>query len=163
MRGFDEGEKRHTLLWFELALTDFYEQWKGKLIVGWPPPERVWYRRAHQNEFPVLAILEESALGGLPSTYEHSPGATTVARLAVVASIRRMSSDANHFASLKRPFLAIPISSVENYLNQDHADGFEAWVWSSWKSYHPLDICRCAVRAASLWSACIKECRHRTT
>lgn len=71
MRGFDEGEKRHTLLWFELALTDFYEQWKGKLIVGWPPPERVWYRRAHQNEFPVLAILEESALiAGMPEWYD---------------------------------------------------------------------------------------------
>ena len=36
--------------------------WKGNLVVGWPPPERSWWRRAHRNEIPVLAILEESAL-----------------------------------------------------------------------------------------------------
>lgn len=49
-------------LWFELELTDFYAQWKGKLVVAWPPPERSWWRRAHRNEFPVLAVLEDSAL-----------------------------------------------------------------------------------------------------
>ena len=64
MRGFAEEENRETVLWFDLALTDFYERWKGKLIVGWPPPERAWWRRAHRNEIPVLAILEESALDG---------------------------------------------------------------------------------------------------
>jgi hypothetical protein len=42
--------------------TDFYRYWKGKLIVGWPPPERSWWRRAHRNEMPVLAILQDSAL-----------------------------------------------------------------------------------------------------
>ena len=71
MRDFAEEENQETILWFDLALTDFYEQWKGKLIVGWPPPERAWYRRAHQNEFPVLAILEESALiAGMPEWYD---------------------------------------------------------------------------------------------
>ena len=37
---------------------------KVKLIVRWPPPDRNWHRWAHrpQNEMPVLAILEESAL-----------------------------------------------------------------------------------------------------
>ena len=34
MRGFT-GE-RSPILWFELALTAFYEHWKGKLIIGWP-------------------------------------------------------------------------------------------------------------------------------
>lgn len=56
------GEKRKSCLWFELALTDFYSSWKGKLIVDWPPPERSWWRRAHRNKFPVHAILEDSAL-----------------------------------------------------------------------------------------------------
>jgi hypothetical protein len=63
-RGFADEENRETILWFELALTDSYEQWKGKLIVGWPPPERAWWRRAQRNEIPVLAILEESAIDG---------------------------------------------------------------------------------------------------
>jgi len=27
-------------LWFDLVLTDFYIHWKGKLVVGWPPPKR---------------------------------------------------------------------------------------------------------------------------
>lgn len=61
MHGFTE-ESRSSCLWFELALTDFYAYWKGKLIVGWPPPERAWWRRSHRNEFPVIAILEDSAL-----------------------------------------------------------------------------------------------------
>ena len=62
MRGFAEEENQETVLCFNLALTDFYQQWKGKLIIGWPPPERAWWRRAHLNEIPILAILEESAL-----------------------------------------------------------------------------------------------------
>jgi len=46
----------------DLVLKGFYDDWKGKLIVGWPPPERVWCRRAHRNEFPILAVLEDGAL-----------------------------------------------------------------------------------------------------
>jgi hypothetical protein len=61
MHGF-ANEGRSSCLWFDLLLTDFYADWKGKLIVGWPPPERSWWRRAHRNEMPVLAILEDSAL-----------------------------------------------------------------------------------------------------
>jgi hypothetical protein len=61
MRGFT-GEDRSSLLWFDLTLTDFYASWKGKLIVGWPPPERSWWRRADRNKFPVLAVLENSGL-----------------------------------------------------------------------------------------------------
>ncbi|RWQ56879.1 GIY-YIG nuclease family protein [Mesorhizobium sp.] len=67
MRGFTEEDGRSSILFFNLALTDFYAQWKGKLVVGWPPPERSWWRRAHKNDIPVLAILEESALAaGMP-------------------------------------------------------------------------------------------------
>lgn len=61
MKGFT-GEERPSILWFGLVLNSFYASWKGKLIVGWPPPERSWWRRAHRNEIPVLAILEDSAL-----------------------------------------------------------------------------------------------------
>ncbi len=61
MKGFT-GEKRSSILWFDLALTDFYASWKGKLTVSWPPSERSWWRRAHRNEIPILAVLEDSAL-----------------------------------------------------------------------------------------------------
>ncbi|MCK1498657.1 hypothetical protein [Bradyrhizobium sp. 188] len=44
--------KRPSCLWIDLKLTDFYSEWKGKLIVDWPPPERSWWRRAHQNTMP---------------------------------------------------------------------------------------------------------------
>jgi hypothetical protein len=62
MRGFADEHSTASVLWFNLALTDFYAHWKGRLIVGWPPPERSWWRRAHRNEMPVVAVLEDSAL-----------------------------------------------------------------------------------------------------
>lgn len=62
MRGFADESSLASVLWFDLALTDFYAHWKGRLIVGWPPPERSWWRRAHRNEMPVVAVLEDSAL-----------------------------------------------------------------------------------------------------
>jgi hypothetical protein len=56
------SKRRPTVLWFDLALTEIYAAWKGKLIITWPPPERAWMRRADRNVFPIQAILEESAL-----------------------------------------------------------------------------------------------------
>jgi len=61
MQGFT-GKKRNSVLWFDLAPIDFYASWRGKLIVDWPPPERAWWRRAHRNNIPVHAILEDSVL-----------------------------------------------------------------------------------------------------
>ena len=62
MAGFDG--KRPSVLWFDLPSANFYPEWKGKLVVDWPPPERSWWRRAHRNVIPVRAILEESVLDG---------------------------------------------------------------------------------------------------
>ena len=62
MRGFADEHPEGSVLWFDLALTDFYAHWKGKLTVGWPSPERSWWRRAHLNVIPVVAVLEDSAL-----------------------------------------------------------------------------------------------------
>jgi hypothetical protein len=64
MKGYNEEEARvrPSILWFDLVPTDFHASWKGKLIVGWPPPERSWWRRAERNDIPVLAVLEESKL-----------------------------------------------------------------------------------------------------
>lgn len=62
MRGFSAESPRKAVLWFDLRLTDFYSDWKGRLVVSWPPPERSWWRRAHRNDLRVLAVLGESAL-----------------------------------------------------------------------------------------------------
>ena len=62
--GFTGQSSRSTILWFDLVLTDFYCQWKGKLVVRWPPLDMNWHRWAHKpnNEMPILAILEDSGL-----------------------------------------------------------------------------------------------------
>lgn len=68
MRGFTAENARQSILWFDMALTDLYSEWKGKLVVGWPPPERSWWRWAERNTFPVLAIHEDSSLeAGMPA------------------------------------------------------------------------------------------------
>lgn len=69
MRGFT-GEKRPSILWFDLVCIDFYSNWKGKLNVGWPPPERSWWRRAHRNVFPVLSISDESSFDSAMPTWD---------------------------------------------------------------------------------------------
>ncbi len=70
MKGFSGEDTRSSVLWFDLALTDFYAHWKGKLIVSWPPPEISWWRRAHRNEMPVIAVLGESTLGTAMPAWE---------------------------------------------------------------------------------------------
>jgi hypothetical protein len=69
MRAFVTG-KRSSCLWFDLKLRDFYCDWKGKLIVDWPPPERSWWRRAHRNQMTIHAILEDSALDTTMKTWD---------------------------------------------------------------------------------------------
>jgi hypothetical protein len=56
------SEDRSSILWFDLVPTEFYAAWKGRLIVEWPPPELSWWRRAHRNTMPILAVLEDTAL-----------------------------------------------------------------------------------------------------
>jgi hypothetical protein len=64
---FMQESPRSSILWFDLVLmSSFYSDWKGKLIVGWPGPERAWHRWAHkpENGMSVLAILNDSAFDG---------------------------------------------------------------------------------------------------
>lgn len=61
MLGWVPSWDRKELLYFDLKLLDFYQDWKGRLVIGWPGLERSWWRRAHKNDFPILAIREESA------------------------------------------------------------------------------------------------------
>jgi hypothetical protein len=61
--GMKDGvEGRTSVLFFDLALTEHYAGWKGKLIVDWPGLERSWWRWAERNTISVSAILEDSAL-----------------------------------------------------------------------------------------------------
>lgn len=67
MAGFNDDDPRHVILRFELSLTEFYADWKGKMAVKWPPPERSWWRRSHRNVMPLLYVLEDSAfVAGMP-------------------------------------------------------------------------------------------------
>jgi len=54
LKGFTNEEGPSSCLWFDLELTEFYAKWKGKLIVGFPPPERAFWQRAHKNNFSCL-------------------------------------------------------------------------------------------------------------
>lgn len=62
MLGFREDEDRVAVLRFDLHLTNLFSDWKGKLIIDWPPPEIAWWRRAHKNRFSIRAILSDSML-----------------------------------------------------------------------------------------------------
>ena len=65
---FGSDDPRESIEFFDLVQTDFYQSWRGKLIVDWPPPERSWWRRSERNAMPISAILEESAfVSTLPS------------------------------------------------------------------------------------------------
>ena len=60
IRGF--RRERDTILWFDLQMTDFYEHWKGKLVVNWPGLQRSWWRWSDRNDIAVEAVLEQSIL-----------------------------------------------------------------------------------------------------
>ena len=56
-------EDRTDVVWFhQNRVLSFYADWAGCLCVGWPPPERSWYRWAHRNCLPILAIHDEQQL-----------------------------------------------------------------------------------------------------
>ncbi len=62
MKGFTGEEGRPFVLWFNLERILAFQNWSGKLVIGWPPPERSWWRWADRNVMPVEAIQEESIL-----------------------------------------------------------------------------------------------------
>lgn len=73
MKGWESKDAAlPAVLWFDLVLNDdFYGDWKGKLIVKWPPPEIVWLRRADRNEnMEIMAIREESGFDAEPPKWD---------------------------------------------------------------------------------------------
>lgn len=61
MVGFKADDPRETLLLFDLNLRPELAQWKGRLIVSWPPPEIRWWRSG-DADLGVHAIAEENRL-----------------------------------------------------------------------------------------------------
>ncbi|RSV39938.1 GIY-YIG nuclease family protein [Sphingomonas sp. ABOLE] len=65
--GWTTEDGRDTRLYFDLRRLEYYQEWRGKLIIEWPP-HRSWGRRASETPMSILAIREESAFDGeLPS------------------------------------------------------------------------------------------------
>jgi hypothetical protein len=87
MRGLERDDDRQAILWFDLDRTSFYADWSGKLVVGWPPPDRSWWRWADRNRMPVLAVHEESVL--VPSMPEWDELVLDWSQIAVLPSTWR--------------------------------------------------------------------------
>lgn len=64
------AKDRDEALWFDLCHRQFYEDWVGKLVVGWPKPDRSWFRWADRNHFPILAIHEDNILERQARTWD---------------------------------------------------------------------------------------------
>ncbi len=74
--------KRGTVLQFELEILPFYPEWRGRLVIDFPPPERAWFRRVNWGSFPVRAITEESSFASSPPEWHEID--LTFAELAVL-------------------------------------------------------------------------------
>ena len=59
---------------FDLGLSDVMSEWKGRLVVSWPPPAISWCRRPKGN-MPIVAIHETSVLAAARPTW-HEVGLT---------------------------------------------------------------------------------------
>lgn len=62
MSGIFATEQRSSLQEYGLSLTEWHADWIGRLVIGWPGPERSWYRWADRNEFAITEIAHESLL-----------------------------------------------------------------------------------------------------
>lgn len=62
MSGASGGQWRERISEFDLINTEILESWQRRLVIGWPPPDRSWYRWADRNTFPILALTEDDAL-----------------------------------------------------------------------------------------------------
>ena len=60
MAGIKAVEGRDAASVFELPVTSWHENWRGRMIVRWPGLERSWYRWADRNTFEIDAIARES-------------------------------------------------------------------------------------------------------
>lgn len=63
MQGFDGGDGRSSLLWFNLALDrSFHAELKGRMVIDWPGVEINWHRWASDIDTPVIKIMRYNVL-----------------------------------------------------------------------------------------------------
>jgi len=60
----DPAKYRRKYQRFDLRPIPDLSEWKGRLIIDWPPPDLGWFKWASKNTFPVHAITQESELVG---------------------------------------------------------------------------------------------------
>lgn len=126
MEGFvEEKDPRPALRWFELELRDLYSEWKGKLIIQWPPPERSWWRRAHRNRMPIAAIVEESLLD--PPTPPWNELVLTWSELEVLP--RRLRSALRHWRGV---YYIHDLSDGKGYVGSAYG---EENILGRWRDY----------------------------
>jgi hypothetical protein len=64
---YDLPLETRTRLWFDLRLMEnFYPEWKGKLIIKWPPRDITFHRFADEYPFKITAIRPDSLLNEEP-------------------------------------------------------------------------------------------------
>lgn len=82
--GFTEqwAAKENTVRQFSFEPLETYANWRGKLVIDFPPPERSWFRLLDRGVFPVRAVLEESAFAAAPPDWHEID--LTFAQLAVL-------------------------------------------------------------------------------
>ena len=78
---FSSSDRDHVLA-FDLSETEWGADWKGRLIIKWPRPDRSWYRWANKNEFEIEAIsIASQFVREVPAWNEITP---TMAELRVL-------------------------------------------------------------------------------
>lgn len=60
MTGIKAVEGRDGVLEFQMPLTEWHANWRGRMIIKWPGLERSWYRWTDRNVFEIVAIARES-------------------------------------------------------------------------------------------------------
>lgn len=65
MVGIKASDQRTHVQEFDLPTVDWHSDWKGRLIISWPPPDRSWWRWADRNIFQIEAITSESQFARL--------------------------------------------------------------------------------------------------
>lgn len=124
MKGWSKvDEDRSSILHFHLEhRSDFYSDWKGKMVIEWPGPEISWWRRAHKNKMPIHAIHEESVFD--PKIVEWDRIDFTWSELQIIPS--RLKAKLKEW---KGVYYIFDVSDSKGYVGATYGKGnlFQRW------------------------------------
>lgn len=123
--GMDDTYSPATQLLFDLAPSDIFAAWKGKLIVCWPPPEIAFSRWAAQNIFPVDAILDDSMLHGKMPDWREL--VLSWEELQVIPKIWR-----NTLAESRGIYFVLDVSDGKGYVGSAYGNENILGRWLNW-------------------------------